>query len=291
MADPETPSPSVLIASRVHMGNNSSNASSIPDALQLSIRSYFRDVVRLVRCGASARGALAVDAGCRVDAHAFDLLGAVRDILEEECGGGTDGGDAIDAIDILPVTPWGRFLPALNATVSWAAARGGSDCRLLLSSLESSSGLDARGIAVMGAHLEDGDTLVCGAALPGHDYRGGGEGPALCELTGRTCPWNTIALWDVGKLALTGFPAVGEGLHEGVHCAGVEEVSCVATLQRILTPERASAKLVVVPGIKWDTHWEDAGRRAWHEKKMASKDSRPARHLQLLGLEGKVWHY
>ena len=99
------------------------------------------------------------------------------------------------------------------------------------------------------------------------------------------------ALWDVGKLALTGFPAVGEGLHEGAHCAGVEEVSCVATLQRILTPERASAKLVVVPGIEWDTHWEDAGRRAWHEKKMASKDSRPARHLQLLGLEGKVWHY
>jgi hypothetical protein len=36
------------------------------------------------------------------------------------------------------------------------------------------------------------------------------------ELTGRTAPWNTCALWDVPKLALTGFHLVSKGLHPDV---------------------------------------------------------------------------
>jgi hypothetical protein len=79
-------------------------------------------------------------------------------------------------------------------------------------------------------------TLVCGAVLWGHDYRDdtwkddtattlepqpprvvipdddeeddvdddiGGSVPIA--LNGRTSPWNTLALWNVSKLALTGF--------------------------------------------------------------------------------------
>ena len=34
---------------------------------------------------------------------------------------------------------------------------------------------------------------------------------ARLPLRGRTCPWNTMAMWDVGKLALTGFPVIGNG--------------------------------------------------------------------------------
>ena len=34
---------------------------------------------------------------------------------------------------------------------------------------------------------------------------------AKLPLRGRTCPWNTMAMWDVGKLALTGFPIIGDG--------------------------------------------------------------------------------
>ena len=30
-------------------------------------------------------------------------------------------------------------------------------------------------------------------------------------LRGRTCPWNTMAMWDVQKLGLTGFPLIGDG--------------------------------------------------------------------------------
>ena len=30
-------------------------------------------------------------------------------------------------------------------------------------------------------------------------------------LRGRTCPWNTMAMWDVQKLSLTGFPLIGDG--------------------------------------------------------------------------------
>ena len=34
-------------------------------------------------------------------------------------------------------------------------------------------------------------------------------------IRGRTCPWNTFAIWDVKKLALTGFPLIGDGI-EGI---------------------------------------------------------------------------
>lgn len=30
-------------------------------------------------------------------------------------------------------------------------------------------------------------------------------------LQGRTCPWNTFAVWSVRDLALIGFPLVGDG--------------------------------------------------------------------------------
>lgn len=49
--------------------------------------------------------------------------------------------------------------------------------------------------AYMGA-----DDLVVGAALTGHAFQGG----ETVELTGVTTPWNTLALWDVAKLAKLG---------------------------------------------------------------------------------------
>lgn len=44
------------------------------------------------------------------------------------------------------------------------------------------------------------DDLVVGAALAGHAFEGG----ETVELTGVTTPWNTLALWDVSKLAKLG---------------------------------------------------------------------------------------
>lgn len=44
------------------------------------------------------------------------------------------------------------------------------------------------------------DHLVVGAALAGHDFRAG----ETVELDGTSTPWNTIAMWDVYKLAKLG---------------------------------------------------------------------------------------
>jgi hypothetical protein len=42
-------------------------------------------------------------------------------------------------------------------------------------------------------------------------------------LTGATSPWNTLALWSVPKLAVTGFLGVADGLTDKT-LAGIEEV-------------------------------------------------------------------
>ena len=203
---------------------------------------------------------------------------------------------------VLPVTPWGRFVPALNAIVSHCADAGVR--RLLVASAEvrlSRDGMDAL-VAKFDDNIDGCDTLVVGAVLRGHDYRGGcrGEGAegdddrAIVQLTGRTVPWNTCALWDVPKLALTGFLLVSEGLHPSGGDAGVEEVATIAVIQRILSRDRARAKLVMLSGdmVSWEEDFDDdPGRREWHERKMESKVTRARRQLELLGLnDGVVMH-
>jgi hypothetical protein len=61
-------------------------------------------------------------------------------------------------------------------------------------------------------------TLVAGPAMAGHEFS-----PGLHDVRGRTCPWNTFAIWNAHQLALTGFPMVAEGM--GEDWGGVEEVS------------------------------------------------------------------
>ena len=53
----------------------------------------------------------------------------------------------------------------------------------------------------------DDDTLVVGPALQGHEFEEGTQ-----PLRGRTCPWNTAAIWTVSKLQLVGFPLIGDGM-------------------------------------------------------------------------------
>lgn len=66
--------------------------------------------------------------------------------------------------------------------------------------------LSASNVSSLDKYL-DPETLVVGPALPGHDFEEGYQ-----ALRGRTCPWNTAALWNVRKLALIGFPLVGDGV-------------------------------------------------------------------------------
>ena len=179
------------------------------------------------------------------------------------------------------VKPWGRFVHALNVAVSYA--KENSFQALLFMSLETRLSTDATSKLLQ--HLGP-DVLVAGAALPGHTFQ---PGHAPLPLTGRTTPWNTAAVWDVTKLGNTGFPLVGDG--DAVLAGGVEEVSAIALRQHV-DPTSSKAILLAVPGMSWETNFEDPERRVWHEKKMASKNERPRLHMAALGIPaGEVWHY
>ncbi len=170
----------------------------------------------------------------------------------------------------IVVKPWTAFTPAWNALVSRSASDGCN--HVLFMSAETS--LSAGDLSLLVSH-SDPSTLVCGAVLPGHDYKPG----TTQVLNGRTCPWNTCALWNLSYLSLLGFPLVADGLLSDVP-AGVEEVSTVSILQTLRPILKA--KLIPVASISWLTSFDDPERAAWHERKMKSKVSRPEAQLSKL---------
>ena len=133
--------------------------------------------------------------------------------------------------------------------------------------------------------------LVAGAALPGHLHQLGPSSTTssstVVPLTGRTCPWNTLAVWNLSKLKLTGFLMVSDTVGP---CSGVEECVAVAVAQKLGGAETSRAKLVRLPDVSWEETFEDEERRKWHEEKMKSKVERPAHQLDLLGISGVVEH-
>lgn len=291
-------------------------------------------------------GVVAVDATDRIPG--YNLVDAVQ----QAAAGLPAAPDGVPPLTILPVQPWGKFVPALNALLTVAAATAATmDAAaaaaeeddpphstttatwILFCSAETKA--SAFALATLHNHMDNNnkeDTLVCGALLPGHDYYGPSttktsndntvttnqrfdpEGVAT-QLNGRTTPWNTLALWNVRKLALTGFSTISDGLLDdnsiGGSMAGVEEVVIIALLQRLLGPENAKAKVIRIvqpdldatasgtftaatppaAALEWNPTFADPARQKWHEKKMQSKMTRAARQLELMGLNGIVHHF
>lgn len=134
--------------------------------------------------------------------------------------------------------------------------------------------------------------MVVGLAFEDHKFS-----PGEHLLDGSNVPWNTLAVWEVKKLALVGFLPVSDGLGEGIE-AGVEEVVTISLLQQLRPEDSRAILLKVIEKEKakensssWSTEWEDPSRLAWHQKKMASKVSRPATQMSALHLPyGKVQH-
>lgn len=191
------------------------------------------------------------------------------------------------ALHLLPMTHWGKFVPALNAIVATAASLSPDATYLVLQSLEVQ--VDAAGVAYMKQQLDLSVDLVVGSALPGHAYQ---PSHATVELTGVTTPWNTLALWNLRQLSKVGFLLVGDGI--GIYdmdASGVEEACTIATFQH-LYPTASCAKLVAVPGVAWDVQdLQDEERRKWQKEKMASKFQRAEAQLKLLDLpRGTVLH-
>jgi len=320
--------PLLIVATRFHLGK-----ASVPPT-QADLEAKLRNFGRFCSesCAADAEenarvlGVVAVDAEERIPG--YSLVSHIRAACEHVVASSSTTKSRLPQLHVLPVQPWGQFAPALNALVAWACAaaadaRSSSNnnnnnnnnppappcaAQILFASAETTA--SAAAVRALREQLTpDDDALVAGIVLPGHDYRGKGtkdDEVVETALNGRTTPWNTLALWDLRKLALTGFQLVSEGLvmpdhavdddvAPGMNIAGVEEVVAIAVLQKLLGRERAKAKLVQMAdggGVEWDqTFGGDPARQEWHARKMESKLSRAARQMELLGLtEGVVHH-
>jgi len=252
----------VLLATRIHCRN----ASETPNLEPLS---------RLMRRSASCGCDLAIAVGIEGELGS-DLYAGVKAEKEKVATAGSE-------IAVLPVQPWGQFVPALHALLGYAATEGYE--MILFQSVEIETSPETLRALVDHLDLDDGD-LVVGVAIQGHEFK-----PGTNVLTGRTTPWNTLALWNTQELAKTGFLGVAEGWvrtvgdeGETVIAGGVEEVTAISAAQSLSPSRRARAKLLKVPGITWETQFKDAERRAWHERKMRSKLSRAQAQLSVLKL-------
>jgi len=199
--------------------------------------------------------------------------------------------------ELIPVSPWGNFVPALNALVSWGCSTIlGKEGLIMFLSVETN--VTPQSINKLCQYVNLDDTLVVGAALRGHDHKhSSGSAEIEVELNGVTTPWNTLAVWNLKKLAITGFAMIAEvvySLNDGrMLSPGVEELSTIILQQNIcVPPETAKAKLVRVSGVNWDQDFDDEERKKWHELKMKSKVTRAALHKEAMGgMNGTVTHY
>lgn len=176
---------------------------------------------------------------------------------------------------IITVTPWDGFSPALNA-LARAASRLGCNTVCFQSAEVCLS--PAAMTSLMGA-LDRTDALVVGAQLTGHEFAQGAQ-----AITGTTCPWNTLAVWRLDRLLVTGFLTISDGVGSAVGQGGVEEIATVAALQRLLGASAAKAVLLQLPASKtcWNVHFDSDSRRKQHAAKMQSKVSRAKAQLDVL---------
>ena len=269
------------------------------DAVQQKIR----DFAHVCAMADAVQGVIAVDGE---DANLVQQV--KREIGESKA-------TATTSLHALPVTPWGHFVPALNALIGYAAGQSDDNRAGYILFVSAETSANRQSIQSLLHHMvhnpnTESETLVVGARLSGHDYKqqsvddearkdtedaGKACTPQVVELNGRTTPWNTLALWNLRKLATTGFLLISDGhlTSAGTDPSyGVEEVITIALLQQLLGKERAVAKLVPVPGVSWDANFgADPDRQKWHESKMESKKSRAARQMEIMKLSGVVHHY
>uniref|UniRef100_A0A7R9ZI32 Uncharacterized protein n=1 Tax=Craspedostauros australis TaxID=1486917 RepID=A0A7R9ZI32_9STRA len=264
---------SVVIATRLHLGKASQPPSE--SKLKSTLQSFTSLSTKLKEQQQHTNdedlivhSVVAVDSATKIEG--YDLVQTVKDqisSLSANC-------------HVLPVTPWGKFVPALNALVRYASEDVGVDLIMFVSAEVDAS---ANTIATLCNHVvtKDDDTLVAGAVLNGHEYSKG----QCVPLTGRTCPWNTLAVWNVEKLSRTGFQLYSD---LGTH-AGVEECLAAGLYQRLFPASKI--KLVELSDVSWQESFEDdAERKRWHEQKMKSKWERADVQLKALNLDGVVDH-
>jgi hypothetical protein len=182
--------------------------------------------------------------------------------------------DFKDRIQFFHINPWISFTQPLNMLVEKALSIGAKE--LLFQSIEVEISLCD--IEKLESHLKS-DTLVVGAQLHakhGRDKKG------LVKLDGWTTPWNTLALWNIEKLGLTGFLSISSGNLEKIP-GGIEEVVTISLLQKL--KNEMKAKLVELSSVHWQTNFDTQQREDYHKEKMQSKEERSIIQLETMGLK------
>jgi hypothetical protein len=183
-----------------------------------------------------------------------------------------------EKIEIFHISPWISFTQPLNLLVEKALSIGAKE--LLFQSIEVTISLED--MEKLESYLTE-DSLVVGARL--HETHG--EENQLCTtLDGWHTPWNTLALWDIEKLGLTGFLSISSGNLEDIP-GGIEEVVTISLLQK-LKPYQMKAKVIDLSSVHWNTKWSSSERKEYHEKKMRTKSERAQIQLEKLGIEAGV---
>jgi hypothetical protein len=297
------PHPKLVIATRLHLGN-----ASAPPSTE-KIRGWIQNIYTLVASVPElcSHAMIAVDATPSKTIPDYDYVQAIQ----EQVASVVSETNAGVNIGVLPITPWGKFVPALNALVYHAHSELQADQIIIVSAEVSVSATSIRALSEQCCTLRgDNDdkedssyVLVAGAALTGHVYHSSHDHEdeaartsstskasttttttktctsSKVRLNGRTCPWNTLAVWNVPKLVITGFLPVSD---MGT-TAGVEECAAIAVHQQLFPYSRA--KLVKLDDVQWqDGFNDDEERRQWHQRKMNSKVERAAAQLKLLQL-------
>lgn len=309
-----TPEHPLVVATRLHLGKAAKPPADLEEKMNQFADFCYRICAQAVQqvqatddpttpTGPLVVATVAVDATPKLDN--YDLLQAVRQISDQIAAQHRDDGAVPPggirwSIQVVPVQPWGRFVPALNALVMHAATNLRASRIMFVSAETTTVGVNA--IARLLKECMSDHVAVVGARLTGHDHSATGDRPQTVELNGRTTPWNTLAVWNVPKLALTGFQLISDGLLSDltpppvdgttplINMGGVEETVTIALLQKLLGPTHAVAKLLAVPDVTWNEKFDDPARQEWHDQKMASKVSRAQRQMDLLGLTGEVQH-
>jgi hypothetical protein len=273
----------LVIGTRLHLGRASSPPSDE------KIQNILANLKKIADDGALVNEyeievLIAVDATPKI--KDYDYVEAVQSSLE--CCNNANDDNRSDNIHILPVTPWGKFVPGLNALVFHAKSQRQADLIMFVSAEVQLSYTTV--LTLCQNVTENNNVIVAGAAMNGHQYHcdasatNGPPDPQIVPLMGRTTPWNTLCVWDLEKLSLTGFSMVSD-LGKS---AGVEECVAIALLQKLFP--KSEARLLKVDGIEWEDTFQDEERQKWHDEKMKSKVERPKTQLELLGLSGTVVH-
>ena len=281
--------PPFVVATRIHLGRQKTPPP------QSKLNSTVKSFLGLASSIGAAKASIAVDSQPKIEG--YDLVQAIEEAIVHASKNLTETEEVRVECDIVRVSPWGNFILPLNALIAWACTTKLPNDLTAKSILFVSAEMSLTSDSVRDLHqVMDSDTLVVGAVLPGHDYKGRqDERETVVELNGRTCPWNTAAMWNLEKVGLFGFPLVAEGIlkdEEGKYVpGGIEEFSTILLQQKIFSPDQMKAKLMKVTGVEWEQKFEDAERRLWHETKMKSKFTRAEAHRELLGVEkGFVIH-